>query len=219
MDHEIAYHDLATLDDLLEESAHLGLIIFKFDLEEHALAWVSESVRGIMGYDRMELDKWSVQKIRSVVHPSDSCIFNKYLAFMLRRETGDFRALIRLRHKRGKYVSFAGSSFISKSDHIVSPGLSTGVLLKVDGLCPLSSPLEKSVENSRMENMDLLDTLTRRELEVLCFFSKGYHCREIAAKLNLSFHTIDTYRKILLRKLRLRNVASLAAFAGECGLH
>ena len=59
----------------------------------------------------------------------------------------------------------------------------------------------------------LLDTLTERELDVLKLITREYNTPEIADKLNLGSSTIITYRKSLLKKLKVKNVVGLAMYA------
>jgi DNA-binding NarL/FixJ family response regulator len=53
----------------------------------------------------------------------------------------------------------------------------------------------------------------RREKDVLILIKDGFTNGEIAAKLFLSQHTVDTYRKSLLSKLHARNTAELIKLA------
>jgi DNA-binding NarL/FixJ family response regulator len=53
----------------------------------------------------------------------------------------------------------------------------------------------------------------RREKDVLILIKDGFTNGEIAAKLFLSQHTVDTYRKSLLAKLNARNTAELIKLA------
>ena len=61
-------------------------------------------------------------------------------------------------------------------------------------------------------------SLTKREKEVLKLIAKEYTTKEIAAQLFLSTHTIETYRKNLISKLSVRNIAGLTRYAMEEGL-
>ncbi|CAM1354212.1 response regulator [Tenacibaculum insulae] len=61
-------------------------------------------------------------------------------------------------------------------------------------------------------------SLTKREMEVLKLIAKEYTTKEIAAKLFLSKHTIESYRKNLISKLNVRNLAGLTRYAMEKGL-
>ena len=53
----------------------------------------------------------------------------------------------------------------------------------------------------------------RREKDVLVLIKDGFTNGEIAAKLVLSQHTVDTYRKSLLAKLNAKNTAELIKLA------
>lgn len=57
--------------------------------------------------------------------------------------------------------------------------------------------------------------LSSREIEILKYIMNGYTNQEIAEKIILSTHTIDTHRKNMLAKLNLKNTASLIKYAME----
>jgi DNA-binding NarL/FixJ family response regulator len=57
--------------------------------------------------------------------------------------------------------------------------------------------------------------LTPREIEIIRYIADGLTNHEIAAKLFLSFLTVDTHRKNILAKLQLRNTASLVKYAAD----
>ncbi len=59
----------------------------------------------------------------------------------------------------------------------------------------------------------LHQTLSDRELEVLCLLAKGKTLTEIADQLCLTVSTIGTYRTRLLDKLKLRTTADLIRYA------
>jgi len=55
--------------------------------------------------------------------------------------------------------------------------------------------------------------LTNREMEVLLKIANGLQNMEIASRLNLSKATIETHRKNIRKKLKLKSKDSLFAFA------
>jgi DNA-binding NarL/FixJ family response regulator len=61
-------------------------------------------------------------------------------------------------------------------------------------------------------------SLTRRELEVLRLVTTGATSKEIASKLELSVETVRSYRKSMMRKLHVNNVAGLIQVAIQEGL-
>ena len=60
--------------------------------------------------------------------------------------------------------------------------------------------------------------LTRREEEVLVGIAKGLSTKQIAKKLLLSQHTIMTYRKQLLHKMKVINAPALVYKATKIGI-
>lgn len=63
-----------------------------------------------------------------------------------------------------------------------------------------------------------LESLSPRELQVMRLVAEGRTSREIAGLLDLGEHTVRTYRKTLMKKLRVNNVAGLTRVALAAGL-
>ncbi|MEM6643245.1 MAG: response regulator transcription factor [Bacteroidota bacterium] len=78
-----------------------------------------------------------------------------------------------------------------------------------------SDPI-KSVDE--IESQDDAKSLTSRELEVLELIVKGLPTVKIAEKMHLSFHTINSHRKNILKKLDMKSPAELIVHALEQGL-
>jgi DNA-binding NarL/FixJ family response regulator len=65
---------------------------------------------------------------------------------------------------------------------------------------------------------DPLSVLSAREYQVFNLLIEGVRAKEIAARLNLSPKTVDTYRSSLMRKLNIYDVAGLVRFAIQHGM-
>ncbi len=63
------------------------------------------------------------------------------------------------------------------------------------------------------DDKDPLDSLSSREHQVFSLLIEGVRAKEIAARLDLSPKTVDTYRASLMRKLDIHDVAGLVKFA------
>lgn len=63
-----------------------------------------------------------------------------------------------------------------------------------------------------------IDLLTSREREVLVMIAEGRTNKEIAAALNLSVYTVESYRGSLMEKLNLHNTGDVVRFALRNGL-
>ncbi len=75
--------------------------------------------------------------------------------------------------------------------------------------------LEKVMNINGNKFKSPLDGLTNRELEVFQLIGEGVRTRDIAAKLNLSIKTIDTYRLRIKTKLNIDNSTELTKTAIE----
>ncbi len=61
-------------------------------------------------------------------------------------------------------------------------------------------------------------TLTEREIEIVQLLSEEFTNDKIATKLNISYRTVETHRKNIMRKTRSGNLAGLIRFAYSKGL-
>ena len=69
--------------------------------------------------------------------------------------------------------------------------------------------LSKNTHNQ----LQSLDVLTDREIEILKLVAEGYSSTEIGQKLFISPRTVDTHRNNLIQKLNVNGVAGLIRFA------
>lgn len=109
-------------------------------------------------------------------------------------------------------------------DGYVPKNADQGELLKAIGtILNGDKYFSESIKKAYMESMfnkekDVITTLTTREKEVLKLIAEEHTTQEIADKLFLSKHTIEGYRKNLISKLEVRNLAGLTKYAIQLGL-
>jgi DNA-binding NarL/FixJ family response regulator len=74
-------------------------------------------------------------------------------------------------------------------------------------------------ENINVEDLHIIDAncdgvvISDRELEVIRFIAEGYTNVEIAERLFLSQHTVNTHRKNIMAKLGVNNTAAIVMYA------
>ena len=84
---------------------------------------------------------------------------------------------------------------------------------------PLSErAIELYAEKAQAAPLDLYETLTSREREVLQLCAEGYSSTEMAARLGISPRTADTHRANLMRKLGLQRQNDLVRYAVRRGI-
>lgn len=62
-----------------------------------------------------------------------------------------------------------------------------------------------------------MSALSKREIEVVQLIKEGMSSKEIAKSLNISLKTVEVHRYNILRKLKLKNTASLVNFINAQG--
>ncbi len=88
-------------------------------------------------------------------------------------------------------------------------------------LFPQVEKLERDLRSKRAvkesdkspQSQEESDILTDREKEVLRLIAQGYQTKEIADRMCLSVHTVNSYRKNIGAKLNIHSVAGLAFYA------
>jgi len=68
------------------------------------------------------------------------------------------------------------------------------------------------------ENVNGLNQLSEREIEVINYIRDGLSSKEIADRLAISIKTIDVHRHNIFKKLKVKNTASLIHFINASGL-
>lgn len=77
--------------------------------------------------------------------------------------------------------------------------------------------IQKGTVNESTQALPLAD-LSPREIQVLRLVAEGKTSKEIAVMLDLSVQTIRSYRKAMMKKLNVNNVAGLTQLALSTGL-
>jgi DNA-binding NarL/FixJ family response regulator len=75
-----------------------------------------------------------------------------------------------------------------------------------------------SAISSALAVREPLQTLSRRQLEVLRMIAEGHRTRDIASRLGLGVKTVESHRYALMKRLRVGSVVSLVRYAIRVGL-
>ena len=73
--------------------------------------------------------------------------------------------------------------------------------------------LNGQVKNEGSQDGVLISSLTKREVQVLKLVAQQYSTREIGDELHISESTVETHRKNLMKKVKVKNSVGLAIFA------
>lgn len=113
-------------------------------------------------------------------------------------------------------LSEGASGYIQKNaavDEILN-----GINSIFDGKVFLCSQTRDVLSKKQKDGLNTVPKLTRREKEVLTEAALGLTTQQIADKLFISTHTVDSHRKNLIEKFKTTNLSSALTLAVEYGL-
>ena len=140
----------------------------------------------------------------------------------IRRRAPEVKILVITMHKTDEYIqealrSGASGYILKESGH---DELRTAIRTVLQGKVYLSPDVSARVVSNMFTPggraapvATAVESLTSREREVLKLVAEGHGNKQIALHLSLSVKTVEKHRASVMRKLNLRNVAMLAAFA------
>lgn len=82
----------------------------------------------------------------------------------------------------------------------------------IDGEIVFSEEVRTIISQPLSEDLERIPGLSRRERDIALLLSQGKSTQEIADDLFLSFLTVQTHRRNILQKYKMKNVAELIAF-------
>ncbi len=98
------------------------------------------------------------------------------------------------------------------------------LLKQFDNIFPITEDVSKIIRiinktcNNKSSDNPKDEHLTEREIDVLQWLAKGLSNKEIADKLNVSIHTVNTHRKHIMDKTGIRSMAGLTIYAVSKGI-
>lgn len=137
----------------------------------------------------------------------------KYLALSVSDAPTDVVSVIRAGARGYVTKTIAGAELadaivrVAEGDAVFSPRLA-GFVLDAFGAAPQDTS----------ETDDALDSLSRREQEVMRLIARGLTYRDVAADLFISVKTVETHVSAVLRKLQLSNRNELTKWAANRGI-
>lgn len=81
----------------------------------------------------------------------------------------------------------------------------------------LRNKIIENFSNTKTEDHEnineILRSITNRELEIIKLICDGWNSKEISSQLFISFNTVETHRKRIFQKLKIKNSIALLRFA------
>lgn len=180
--------------------------------------WCNRYMEDVTGYTMAEMNSMGLDFFKDIMHPDDFEL--AVIAQQSFKENKNvFGGVLRFR-RRGtdNWCWLAGIAIPYTRDE--QGNVQEVICAFVDMTMAMDTNdqlTEAMLDVMRRKHEDLISKLTPREKEILKLSVKGLNNKEIAATLNLSRYTIETHRKNIRIKLKVRNTTELIALARKVG--
>ncbi len=192
-------------------------VIFTLDLRSKRCTWFSDRILKLIDAATAEPLSLHTRMVQAC-HPEDRDFCSNISTHLSRSPENPVQLVIRLRHSDGHWQwVFLSCQKVRKNENERTE-TAVGILIPLVHGSIDRSAMDHVMDMIRKIRSSSMECLTMREKQVLSMIARGYTCAAIANELSISFHTADTYRKRLLRKLNAPNIAALGALAGAWGL-
>lgn len=187
--------------------------------------WSNRYALDFIGYSQEEIKEMGFSFFTNTLHPNDIELIlgnrDIKVAGQNLTQATKYTALQRLKPKgKNNYEWFYGNGILIESYDSGFPKTILCVVIEVAKQIHSENQLITLLrEVNRLKNECRCNVLTPREKELLPHIAKGLTDKEIANRFFISLKTAKTHRNNIIKKLRLKNSANLAAFATECGLN
>jgi DNA-binding CsgD family transcriptional regulator/PAS domain-containing protein len=223
--------DFLTQLDVIENSA-----ISVFDLFKKEHVFVSENYSKMLKYNLAEFEIRGNDFFNSRVHPDDFMVNLKIGTELIRHsyripvaERKNYKVIsdYRVKNGNGEYIRIIeqhqaleldkkGNIWLALSTVDVSPNQDlTGGVKCIIFNTKTGKTLPYSFANKQKDSENFL---SKREQEVLSLVKDGLPSKEIAERLFISIHTVNTHRQRILEKLNVSNSYEAIQYAARLGL-
>lgn len=194
-----------------------GVIII-WNADDFSLRYMSKRGRDFIRMTNDEILKMGVNYTTSILNPEDSIEYTPKIFELLRRNNNE-EIISLFQEVRApqqiNYSWFITGCKVLLRDNEGRPLLLIGMSIPIDSVLEMAEKAQRILsENNYMhENINLFDSLTQREKELLRFFALGYTNEAIAKELFISIETVATHRKNIRRKLGCKTNYDCTHFA------
>jgi DNA-binding CsgD family transcriptional regulator len=207
---------------------------YLFDFVHMRYLYVSESITDLMGgYTAVDWIQNGPDWVLSLVYPEDVCRLKKlhkalfdFYYTLPREERKEYKYIweFRLTRKDGQVIWLMQQGAFIEIDADGRPMVTFDTIsdtthFKKDNSMTLT--MFKRPESPRLKLYFPIygdQSFTKREVELIRLLSEGLSSKEIAERLFISSHTVDTHRRNILKKSGFKDSNKMIVYARENGL-
>ncbi len=229
LDYQILENHIPFLDQLDKIG---NSCITVFDVYKLKHVYISEKYTQTFGYQSEEMEEGDSEFFDAQQHPDDLALiletgthFIQFINKVAQEEKKNYKLLVEYRRKnsKGDYLRVIEQFQHLEFDAIGNMWLSLCVL-DISPDQDLDAPFRSRLLNFKTGETFVFpppkeeNNLSLREKEVLELIAQGLISKQIADKLSISFHTVNTHRQRIIEKLNVTNTFEALRYAATYGL-
>jgi DNA-binding CsgD family transcriptional regulator len=212
---------------------HAASFFYLFDFVKMRYLYVSESIKSIMGYTAQEWIERGPGWVFTTVYPEDvkrlkdlhAALFRQYYSIPA-SERKDYKYVweVRVVRKDGRVIWLMQQGAFIHVDAEGKPMVTFDILsdmtdFKKDNSMTLTMfGKDEGSKHKLYFPISGNQTFTKREIELIKLIADGFRSKDIAERLSISRHTVDTHRRNMLKKCGVNDSFKLIGYARQNGL-
>jgi DNA-binding CsgD family transcriptional regulator len=214
---------IAELKDILDH-VPAALYINQIDtigcMETGKNIWANKYTLDFVGYTQTEINEMGCNYFEKIMHPEDLKMTRDSISFLKDiPQEHIFKGISRVKPKEKDYQWCFSQTQVFKYKPDGTPWQFLNAAFVITEPFHTDSQLEDVLkEVNQLKNKLKLQSLSKREREILKLIANGLTDDGISKKLHISTRTVHTHRNKLIKKTATNNTATLVAFAVKSGL-
>ncbi len=203
---------------------------YAFDCLHSRYSFVGLEIKEVLGYDPFMYKRYGLALLDEIIHPDDKLavleLHGKAWRYLLRqapeaRKNITMSIDYRIRRADRVYIRMLQQNCVLQTDDAENITKVYGICTDISHWCKkkeivLTLSREGHATTFRVAtNKSKINDISNREKEIIREICNGKKTTEISDSLHISPHTVNTHRKVIMRKLGLKGTASLVRYATD----
>ncbi|MDB5284260.1 MAG: DNA-binding response regulator [Bacteroidota bacterium] len=201
-----------------ESISKTHILIYNF--ESSRLFFANSSAASFLGITKVDVNKEEDTFLESILHPISYQLL-LYNTRLHKQQTEFFDGVFYLKtHGKGKYAWVYASARVMDFNACGVPKLIYISFVEIEKAIECYGKIlyGGSTSSEYPAPLELMGSLSTREIELLSLIASEWTSKEIANKLNITQSAVDAARKRLIKKLKVKSVVGLVKVALSLGL-
>ena len=193
--------------------------ILLISLEDKKIEWINESLHTLKLFGKGANQVTTANDYGNLATNDMKEMIAEVQTFFYNSSDTKWNKIVRIQHSADSYLWLHITATVFERSENDIPTKSIFSIVDFTGILKSNKSILSAMQQSQQEkHQDVIQHLTKREKEIIDLLAKGLSTKQIADKLNRSFHTIETHRGNIKNKLGCANVAEITRMAFRIGL-